>query len=93
MIVHPEWANPDLPWGGEIPITIKLKDGTEHKKICPKPTDPIIVSDEEVMDKYMKCASRVLTRGQAGQIAETILSLDKVPDISDLMTLCTFYDK
>jgi 2-methylcitrate dehydratase PrpD len=93
MVVHPEWATPDLPWGGEIHIAIKMKNGTEYKKVCPKPTDPIILSDEEVMDKYMKCALRVLSRNRAEQIAETILSLEKVQDISELMSLCTFPDK
>jgi 2-methylcitrate dehydratase PrpD len=93
MVVHPEWATSELPWGGEIPIAIRLKDGTEYRKVCPKPTDPIIVSDEEVMDKYMKCALRVLSQSRAERIAETILSLDKVQDISELMTLCTFSDR
>ncbi len=93
MVVHPEWAAPELPLGGEIPIAIRLKDGTEYKKVCPKPTDPIIVSDEEVMDKYMKCALRVLSQSRAEQIAETVLSLEKVQDISELMTLLTFPDK
>jgi hypothetical protein len=82
-----------IAWGREIPISIRLKDGTEYKKVCPKATDPIIVSDEEVMDKYMKCALRVLSRNRAEQIAEIILTLEKVQDISELMTLCTFPDK
>jgi 2-methylcitrate dehydratase PrpD len=93
VVAHPEWATPELPWGGETPITIRLKDGTEYKKVCPKITDPIIVSDEEVTDKYMKCALRVLFRSRAEQVAEMVLSLEKVPDISELMTLCTFPDK
>ncbi len=93
IIVHPEWAAPDLPFGGEIPITIRLKDGTEYRKVCPKPTDPIIVSDEEVMDKYMKCALQVLSQSRAEQVAETVLSLEKVQNISELMTLLTFPDK
>jgi 2-methylcitrate dehydratase PrpD len=93
MVVHPEWATPELPWGGEIPIAIRLKDGTEYRKVCPKITDPIIVSDEEVIDKYMKCALRVLSRSRAEQVAGIILSLEKVEDISELMTLCTFPDK
>jgi 2-methylcitrate dehydratase PrpD len=92
MVVHPEWATPELPWGGEIPIAITLKDGIEYKKVCPKITDPIIVSDEQVMDKYMKCALRVLSQSRAEQIAEIVLSLEKVEDISELMTLCTFPD-
>jgi len=93
IVVHPEWTTPELPLGGEMPIAIRLKDGTEYKKVCPKPNDPIIISDEEVMDKYMKCALRVLSQSRAEQIAKTILSLEKVQDISELMTLCTFPDK
>ncbi|HXZ30535.1 MAG TPA: hypothetical protein VEG43_05150, partial [Dehalococcoidia bacterium] len=93
MVVHPEWVGPDMPLGGEMPIAIRLKDGTEYKKVCPKPTDPIIVSDKEVMDKYMKCALQVVSRSRAEQIAERVLSLENVRDISDLMTLLTFPDK
>lgn len=93
MVIHPEWATPKLPWGGEIPISIRLKNGTEYKKVCPGPHDPVIVSDEEVMDKYMKCALRVLSRSRAEQVAETVLSLEKVQDISELMSLCTSPDK
>jgi 2-methylcitrate dehydratase PrpD len=93
MVAHPEWAKADLPWGGEIPITIRLKDGGEYKKVCSGPHDPIIVSDEEVMEKYMKCALRVLSRNRAEQIAKIILALEKVEDISDLMSLLTFPDK
>lgn len=92
MVVHPEWDTPELGLG-EIPVAIRLKDGTEYEKVCPKATDPVIVSDEEVMDKFMKCALRVLSRDRAEQIAEMMLSLEKVQDISELMTLCTFTDK
>jgi hypothetical protein len=93
MVIHQEWASSQLPLGGEMPIAIRLKDGTEYKKVCPKPTDPIIVSDEEVIDKYMKCALRVLPRSQAERVAKAVLSLEKVQDISELMTLCTFPEK
>ena len=92
MVVQPE-QNDEPIGGGEVPISIRLKDGTEYRKVCPKPTDPLIVSDEEVMDKYMKCASRVLSQSRAEHIAETVLSLEKVQDISELMTFLTFPDK
>ena len=92
MVVQPEKTDEPVG-GGEVPISIRLKDGTEYRKVCPKPTDPIIVSDEEVMDKYMKCALRVLSQSRAEQVAETVLSLEKVQDISELMTLLTFPDK
>jgi len=90
MVVHPEWAIPESPLGAEMPIIVKMKDGTEYKKTSRKPTDPIVVSDEEVMDKYMKCATRVLSRSRAEQIAEKITSLEKVADISELMSWLTF---
>jgi 2-methylcitrate dehydratase len=93
MVVQPEETSSEMILGGESPISIRLKDGTEYRKICPKPTDPVIVSDEEVMDKYIKCASRVLSQSRAEHIAETVLSLEKVQDISELMTLLTFPDK
>jgi len=93
MVVQPEQTDSELILGGEVPISIKLKNGTEYSKVCPKSTDPLMVSDEEVMDKYMKCASRVLSQSRAEQVAETILSLEKVQDISELITLLTFPDK
>jgi 2-methylcitrate dehydratase PrpD len=93
VVVHPEWAVPESPLGVEMPILVKMKDGTEYKAISPKPTDPIIITDDEVMDKYMKCAKTVLSHSRAEQIAETIMSLEKVKDISELMTWLTFPDK
>jgi 2-methylcitrate dehydratase PrpD len=93
MVVHPEWAVPESTLGVEMPILIQLKDGTEYRRVSLKPTDPIIVTDEEVMDKYMKCATSVLSKNRAVQVAETIMSLEKVKDISEFMTLLTFPDK
>lgn len=93
IVVHPEWSVPESPLGAPMPIVIKMKDGTEYKKVSPNPIDPILISDEEVMDKYMKCVLRVVSQSRAAQVAETILSLDKVQDISELMTLVTFPDK
>ena len=59
--------------GFEIPIAIRLKDGTEYKKTCPKATDPPMVSYEEVMGKYMKCGLRILSRNRAEQIGNIML--------------------
>ena len=57
--------------------------GNGDRKVHPGPSDPIIVSDEEVVDKYMKCALRVLCQSRAEQVAETAISLENVQDISD----------
>ena len=93
MVVHPEWAKPDSLLGAEMPILVKMKNGTEYRKISPKPTDPIIVTDKEVMDKYMKCASRVISKSKAEKIAKIVMSLEEVLDISELMTLLTYPNK
>jgi len=92
MVIHPEWTKPGLE-GVEVPITIRLKDGKEYKKVCPKPESPIVLTDAEIMDKYMNCATRVLSKSRSENIAEIILSLEKLEDISELMTLLTFPDK
>ena len=93
MVVHPEWDTPEQPLGGEIPIAIRLKDGSEYKKVCPKATDPIIISDEEIMNKYMRCALQVLSQSRAEQIAEIVLSLEKVHDISELTSSLSTPDR
>jgi len=61
--------------------------------MCPKPTDPLMVRDKEVMDKYMECASRFLSQSRAEHIAKSVLSLEKVQDILEIMILLTFPDK
>ncbi|TAK34611.1 MAG: MmgE/PrpD family protein [Chloroflexota bacterium] len=92
MVVHPEWDGPGLA-GGEIPITIRLKDGREYQKICPKATDPIEFTDAEVVNKYMRSTQGLLSQERAERVAEIVLSLEKVEDITELMTLLTFPDK
>lgn len=89
--IRSDWTTPALA-RGEVPIIIRLKDGTEHKTATPKLSKPIVLSDADVLDKYMRCALRVLSPSRAEQIAESVLSLEKVRDISGLMTLLTFPD-
>ena len=92
LVVHPEWDSWES-WFGEIPMLLRLKDGTEYERICPKATEPPEVSDEEVMEKFMKCVLPVYSKERAEHIAEIMMSLEKVEDISELMTLCTYPDK
>jgi 2-methylcitrate dehydratase PrpD len=92
LVVHPEWDTWDS-WLKEIPLTLRLNNGTEYKKLTPKPTQPPPVSDDEVMDKYMKCVQPVLRESRAEEIAGLVRSLEKVQDISELMSLCTYPDK
>lgn len=50
----------------------------------------LTVSDEEALDKYMRCTLGILSQSRAGRVIETILSPEKVHDISELMTICNF---
>jgi len=93
IVVHPEWASPDAPLGAAMPILVKMKDGREYRKTSLKASDPIIISDEDMMEKYMSCATLVLSKDKAERVAETIMSLEKAKDISNLMKMVTFPNK
>jgi len=89
MVEHPEWEPPHIS-GEKFPIVIKLKDGTEHKAVFSGAVKGIRLSDDELMDRYMDCALRVLSRRSAEEGARMILTLDKVKDVSEVMDLFTF---
>jgi len=92
IVPHDEWNVGGLS-GPEIPIVIRLKDSTEYKKVCPSVDTPIKLSDEQIMDKYMDCTLRVLSRNQANQVAEMVLALEDVKDVSELVKTLTFPEK
>jgi len=80
--------------GHEIPITIKLKDGTEYRKVAPAMEAETTHSAELIRDKFSECTRRGgFSRDKADRVAKMILSLDEVRDISDLMDLLTFPEK
>lgn len=90
MVVHPEWTTPETA-RGEVPIVIRLKNGIEYK-CAPRLDAPNVMSEAEIVDKYMRCVQPAFSKDKAEQIAEAINSLDKAKDISSLMTLLTFPD-
>lgn len=92
IVVHPEWGTPELA-DRELPIVVSLKSGAEYTTTTPRTSEPIVVSDSEVLDKYLKSAVRVVPRNRAERIAEQVLFLEKVPDVTQLMSLLTFPDK
>jgi hypothetical protein len=79
--------------GKEYPISVRLKDGREVKKVCSGGAESITLSDEDIMERYMGCALRALSRQKADKAAEMILGLETVKDISALMNILTFTDK
>ena len=92
MVLHPEWDRAGVA-GKEYPICVRLKDGRELNKVCPGGAEVITLSDEDIMERYMGCALRALSRQKAGHAAEMILGLEKIKDISALMDILTFTDK
>ena len=95
VTVHPEWEGGYFTFNS--PVTIRLKDGTEYKKLCVYARgDPSNrLSLEEVMKKYTDCIefAGTFSREAAEKAAEMTLKLDEVKDVSELMSILTFPDK
>lgn len=92
IIVHPEWDLPGIS-GHDNPVKIRLKDGREFSKVCTSADVSMILGTDEIMEKYMGCALRVVSKSRAEQIADMVLSLEKVDDISKISELATYPDK
>ena len=95
VTVHPEWERGySIP---NEPLTIRLKDGTEYKKLCAYARgDPgHRLSHDEIMKLYMDKIdfAGILSHKQAEKAAEMALALDKVKDVSELTDIFTFPDK
>ena len=95
VTVHPEWKPGYFTF--DSPLTIRLKDGTEYKKLCVTakgdPSDKL--SSDEIMKTYMDYVgfSGMLSEREAKRVAEMVLELDGVKDISELKDILTFPKK
>ncbi|MCP3476466.1 MmgE/PrpD family protein [Bradyrhizobium sp. CCGUVB1N3] len=76
--------------GQALPITVTLNDGSQVNSMTRKITEHIDVSDDEILDKYRKCVSGIFSASRGDQISESLLSLEQIPDISELMKNLTF---
>lgn len=92
LIVHPEWFLPGIS-GHDNPVKIRLKDGREFSKVCTSADVSMILDVNEVLEKYMDCALRVVSKSRADQIADLMLNLEKVDDITKISELATYPDK
>ena len=92
VTVHPEWEGGYFTF--DSPVTIRLKNGTEYKKLCIDTRgDPSRrLGPDEVMRKYLDCIDFAggFPKGLAEKAAEMTLALDRVPDVSELMSIFTF---
>ncbi len=90
VTVHNEWESGFM--AGVNPVTFKLKDGREFKKVCDKLKGhpPYLLTVDEVMMKYKECVKGILGEKEAEKVGEMIMDLDKLNDLSELMSLLTF---
>lgn len=90
LIIHPEWRRGIM--GDHNPLTIHLKDGRTLFKDCVishgDPEDPL--TDAEVLQKYNGCCSGILDVESAARAAESIMKLESLRTVSDLMDTLTF---
>jgi 2-methylcitrate dehydratase PrpD len=95
VTVHPEWEGGYFTFNS--PVTVRMKDGTEYKKVCVNARgDPSKrLSTDEVMKKYTDCMEFAgnFSRERAEKAAEMTLALDEVNDVSEIMDLLIFPDK
>ena len=95
VTVHPQW--PKGYFAANSPLTIKMKDGREYKKICVDARgDPSKrLSSDEIMKKYMDCMdfAGTFSHEATEKAAEMTLALDKVKNVSELTSILTFPDK
>jgi hypothetical protein len=72
-----------------LPLTVKTTDGkTYTEDLLPSkgsPQNPM--TQQELEDKFMGLATRVLPREQASQIAAAVGNLEEVKDLRDLTDL------
>ena len=95
VTVHPEWEGGYFTFNS--PMTIRLKDGTEYKKLCVDARgDPSRrLGSDEVKKKYLTCMEFAGTFSveKAEKSAEMALALDEIKDVSELVGILTFPDE
>ncbi len=73
----------------EVMVQVVLKDGTqlEETAYAARGSAKLFASEEEVVAKFEKLASRVLPRAQVAELRDTVLNLEKQPTLSGLAKL------
>jgi len=70
-------------------VAVRMRDGSVHEESTPSPRgapqNPL--SYDELVEKFTSLASQVLTNARARELAETIRSLERVKDVSSLVSM------
>jgi len=72
-----------------VHVTVRLNDGTtlEETVETPRGSERHFPERSAVTAKFAKLASRILPRPQVEHLAETVLKLDKLPDVRALLQI------
>ena len=93
--VHEEWERGYFTF--HSPVTIRLKDGKTHEKICidAKGDPSRRLTADEVKQKYMACMdfAGTFSSASAEKAADMALALDTLDDVSELTNILTFPDR
>jgi 2-methylcitrate dehydratase PrpD len=82
VVIHQEW--PPGRVDARTPVTIRLKEGREFSKEVNSPREPNLA---QLLDRYREAASEILKRDQTEKSIDLLLTLEKVKDISEIMSL------
>lgn len=87
VVYHEEW-----PKGREytsVPVTVRMTDGREYTRDVDAPSGGVNspLTEEEQIARYRDLAGVTLTREQMDRVAELIMNLENVDDLTELYTL------
>lgn len=73
----------------EVVVQVYLKDGTQHQETAyaARGSAKPFATEDEVVAKFEKLASRVLPLAQVAELRDTVLNLEKQPALSKLARL------
>jgi 2-methylcitrate dehydratase PrpD len=90
-VVHDEESEAIYPKTRLGKVTLETKDGQHRiaKVFHPKGSPENPLSREELHDKFLGLASRVLTNDRASKVLHTVQNLEQLKDIGELAALLT----
>lgn len=87
MVLHPNLEKVYIP--SSTIVTVRLKNNRDFTKRVDiakgNPENPL--SEKEIIAKFQGCAESVISKERVDQSIQTILNLDKIADINQLMDL------
>jgi len=96
MVVHEDWSIPTGRGltGRDLPVTIRLTNGKEYKRVAPAMDAATPHSEEMIIEKFNNCMDEGgFSRAQAEKAAKLIKELDEIEDVLEIMNIFTYPEK